>query len=605
MTRKRSLPAAGPPGGNADRVLSMSSIGRATVSILLATVLASNSILDANAFAQTTTFGNQGVAFESNCKAHKTSALHRRMAATSSSVLDAPLMDVEEQAAAGSSKNLKVSLIRSLTIETRGKTNVYKSKKTQRKLRSKEENVLSSLTGADKILRRIKAVDFDSLSRTSNRAVGKTKPERANQRAMSKRPKPKAPTTSKTTLRDVNLIKDVRPKRSGDASIRSENGRKRLTREEEGEITRSISNARQLLVVRDDICKNDASRLPTEEEWAAASDMSVPQLRRILEEGKEAQTILVSDNINLVTGIARKHYYAVKRSNDAINGMGGLSLQDFIQEGTLGLLAAAERFDSSRGFRFSTYAHYWIRQRILKSISDSSRVIRLPESVTSKLRKIAKARREMYHEIGREPSEPELAHYMQIPIKQLRSVSSKAPSVVSLESPIKYNSHKSDQLEGQTIGDMIASDTLLPEEDAQRQYLQNDIRAVINQELGEREREVLVARFGLERGEPLSASHTAQLLGVSVDQVRVIEARALNNYAALKETTGSKDTSISESKRMIKKTSYNHLKDLYSSSDQGPPPAIATPTTTTTTTHPENAKSIAAAQELKQCEKLW
>jgi RNA polymerase sigma factor (sigma-70 family) len=128
--------------------------------------------------------------------------------------------------------------------------------------------------------------------------------------------------------------------------------------------------------------KNDASRPPTEEEWAVASGISLVQLRRTLEEGKEAQSILVSANIHLVASIAKKHYFALKRSNDATNGMGGLALQDFIQEGNLGLLAAAERFDPSRGFRFSTYAHYWIRQRILKSISDSSRVIRLPESGT-------------------------------------------------------------------------------------------------------------------------------------------------------------------------------------------------------------------------------
>ena len=191
---------------------------------------------------------------------------------------------------------------------------------------------------------------------------------------------------------------------------------------------------------------------------------------------------------------------------------------------------------------------------------------------------------------------------MQIPIKQLRSVTSRAPSVVSLESPIKYNSHKSDQLEGQTIGDMIASDTLLPEEDAQRQYLQNDIRAVINQELGEREREVLVARFGLERGEPLSASHTAKLLGVSVDQVRVIEARALNKLRSPQKNHRLKGYVHFRVEENDKKTSYNHLKDLYSSSsDSGHGPSASS----APTTHSANAKSIAAAQELKQCEKLW
>lgn len=219
-------------------------------------------------------------------------------------------------------------------------------------------------------------------------------------------------------------------------------------------------------------------------------------------------------------------------------------------------------------------------------------------AVSSKLRKIDKARKQMYSEIGREPSEPELAHYMQIPIKQLRSLTLKARSVVSLESPIKCNSHKSDHLDRQTIGDLIASDTLMPEEDAQRQYLQNDIRAVINQELAEREREVLVARFGLDCGEALSASHTAQLLGVTVDQVRVIEARALNKLRSPQRNhrlKGYVHLKVDENE----KTSYQHLKDLYSNS-VAPAPAADSGNSRGRTDDKQDL-----VQQNKQFEKLW
>lgn len=154
--------------------------------------------------------------------------------------------------------------------------------------------------------------------------------------------------------------------------------RRLLTREEERDATQRIRLARRVMAVREEVTRRD--RLPTELEWADASGVSVLQLRRILFEGQQAQTLLVSANVGLVTSIAKRHYYALKRASEANGGMGMLSLQDFMQEGNLGLLKAAERFEPERGWRFSTYATYWIRQRILKSISDSSRVIRLPEA---------------------------------------------------------------------------------------------------------------------------------------------------------------------------------------------------------------------------------
>ena len=148
-------------------------------------------------------------------------------------------------------------------------------------------------------------------------------------------------------------------------------------------------------------------------------------------------------------------------------------------------------------------------------------------TVTATLQKLSKARKDISAEIGRMPSDPELADYMKISVDKIRKISDKARSVVSLESPLRVGSNHKAEIDRRTIGDSIASDAPSPEEDAQHQLLQRDIRAVVN-DLAGRESEVLTLRFGLDNGEPMSASRTAIKLGITIDQVRYIEARALN-----------------------------------------------------------------------------
>eukprot|EP00536_Pseudo-nitzschia_multiseries_P014997 jgi/Psemu1/246509/estExt_Genewise1.C_8010005 len=346
-----------------------------------------------------------------------------------------------------------------------------------------------------------------------------------------------------------------------------------LTRDEERQITYKIRDLRRVVRVRDaliedkeewssfqpsfecDECNDD---FPTERDWAKACDLEVSELQRIMDEGQEARSLLVSANAGLVTSIAKRHYHVLKQMTNAGGGVGTiLTLQDMIQEGNLGLMKAAERFEPERGWRFSTYATYWIRQRILQCITDTSRVIRLPAHVTATLQKFNKARREMAAEIGRMPSDAELAHYMEIPLEKLRKINDKARSVVSLESPLRMGSNHKAEVDRRTIGDFIASDAPTPEEDAQQKSLQRDIRAVVN-ELADREREVLILRFGLDNGEPLSTSQTATQLGVTTDRVRYIETRALNklrspqrNYR-LKDYLGEGHHAVFEKKRQQK-----------------------------------------------------
>lgn len=159
-----------------------------------------------------------------------------------------------------------------------------------------------------------------------------------------------------------------------------------LSREQEAYYSNCIHNLRSAIRVRDDLVANHPNPTdselpwhPSETEWAVACGMSVMQLRRVMSEGQEARTKLVDANGGLVNSIAKRHFYSVKQANQAGGGLGSiLTLQDMIQEGNLGLMEAAERFEPERGNRFSTYATYWIRQRILRSISEYSRIIRLP-----------------------------------------------------------------------------------------------------------------------------------------------------------------------------------------------------------------------------------
>mmetsp|Transcript_9496 Transcript_9496/g.12755 ORF Transcript_9496/g.12755 Transcript_9496/m.12755 type:complete len:459 (+) Transcript_9496:163-1539(+) len=332
-----------------------------------------------------------------------------------------------------------------------------------------------------------------------------------------------------------------------------------LTREEEVELTSAIRTLKSVVRIRDDLGAElsiDGGATmgePLEADWAEACSLSVAQLRRTLHFGQEARTRLVSANVGLIMNIARRHYYALKRS--VHSGKGGigtiLTLQDMVQEGNLGLMEAAERFDPARGFRFSTYAAWWIRQRILQSIADYSRVIRLPVHVHSTLRTINRTRKEMEKEIGRPPSMPELAHKLEMPLEKLTFYADTSRNVLSLESSLNNDAVD----DARTLGDRIASDAPTPEEDAEVDSLRQEIRAVIDG-LGNKERDVLVSRFGLDDGSPKTVEQTAKRLGISRDRVRNVEARALNklrhpqrNYR-LKEYVGG-DNDVNDSNREL------------------------------------------------------
>jgi len=196
------------------------------------------------------------------------------------------------------------------------------------------------------------------------------------------------PKSRNSSPRKKAQIKKNDPKKKTSSSSSSTS---LLTRDEERKITYSIRDLRKAVCIRDELVQEkeewssfhpsfgDDEDFPTETDWAKACDLDVLTLRRVMSEGQEARSVLVSANAGLVTSIAKRHYHALKQVTNNGGGIGTiLTLQDMIQEGNLGLMKAAERFEPERGWRFSTYATYWIRQRILQSITDSSRVIRLP-----------------------------------------------------------------------------------------------------------------------------------------------------------------------------------------------------------------------------------
>lgn len=302
-----------------------------------------------------------------------------------------------------------------------------------------------------------------------------------------------------------------------------------LTKDEELQYAYAIRTFRAATQLRESLVESrDGVYVhPTEAQWATACGTSIADLRRVIENGRDARAALVAANVGLVTSIAKKQYSSLRYATQAGGGVGTiLSLHDCIQEGNLGLMEAAERFQPEKNCRFSTYATWWVRQRILQSISDSSRTIRLPAHVHDTLHKIRKATISLTKKLSREPTLTELAKFMDIPEAKLKRYTDSSRNVVSLERPMISYSSKDDHV--RTLGDTLASDEKSPVEDAVLQSMQTAIRNVLENELADIERTVLQIRYGLSGYDrPRSVAQTAELMNVSRDRVRLVEAKAL------------------------------------------------------------------------------
>jgi len=232
--------------------------------------------------------------------------------------------------------------------------------------------------------------------------------------------------------------------------------------------------------------------------------------RRIAKGEETARQRLIKANLRLVVSIAKRYVHR-----------GPLSISDLIQEGNIGLFKAVEKFDPERGFKFSTYATWWIRQAITRALADQSRTIRIPVHMVETISKFTQAKRKLAQELGREPMVEEISIEMELPVDKVRHIQKISQEVVSLEQPIGDDDDKS------TLAEFIRDDTSpTPIQATSQELLRDQIRDIIN-DLTDREKKILEMRFGLEDGVTHTLEEVGKVFNVTRERIRQIEAKAL------------------------------------------------------------------------------
>ena len=366
--------------------------------------------------------------------------------------------------------------------------------------------------GRSKASGKAKPTPTATKSPAGNRA-GKGAPDARTTQATQKRPRHGAQ-SPRTGAKGVYTEDSIRV-------YLQEIGRIRLLRpDEEIELARKIADL-LYLEQEAETYFHENERYPSMSEWAEQVAMPYRSFKRRLKLGRRAKEKMVQSNLRLVVSIAKKYMNR------------GLSFQDLIQEGSLGLVRAAEKFDHEKGYKFSTYATWWIRQAITRAIADQSRTIRLPVHLYETISRIKKSTKTLSQELGRKPSEEEIAERMEMTIEKLRFIAKSAQLPISLETPIGKE-------EDSRLGDFIESGTENPDQDVAKNLLREDLESVLAT-LNPRERDVLRLRYGLDDGRMKTLEDIGQIFDVTRERIRQIEAKALrklrhpNRNGVLKE----------------------------------------------------------------------
>ena len=256
---------------------------------------------------------------------------------------------------------------------------------------------------------------------------------------------------------------------------------------------------------------------PTFQEWAQDLDTTVSELKKQIRRSQKAKAALVEANLRLVVTVARQ---TVKKGRSEIN------FQDACQEGILGLTRATEKFDPSKGFRFSSYAVWWIKKMIHKNVSDQSRQVRLPANVMRKINDIRIHEKVLEDELGRKARDEEVAEKVGITLEQLAFYRRSANKVMSLDKKVKFAKESDNASNNPTMNDMVKDPSLSPSDLALKQMLKDDVRRLILT-LSPREQAVIRLRFGLDNGTPQTLAQIGNKFSVDKEVVRKIEAKAL------------------------------------------------------------------------------